>query len=102
MTDVIAVIADMSWWVKGAWLVWLAWLAVQVAWYQLGRAASSEKVASARPERVNASRVTPVSTTPQPPGGAGHAGPSSPRRRRRPRQSPAVTTDFVDGVEAAR
>jgi hypothetical protein len=102
MTDVVAVIAEMSWWVKSAWLVWLAWLAFQVTWYRWGRLASSDNVASAPPERLDPRRFAPVDTKAHPRADAVPTLPSNSRRRRRARRAPAVTTDLADSVEAAR
>jgi hypothetical protein len=102
MTDVIAVIAQMSWWVKSAWLVWLAWLALQVGWYRRGRLASSSTVAPARPERVDASRRAPVATTAHSAADTVQPPTANQRRRRRGRRAPEVTTDVTAGVEAAR
>jgi hypothetical protein len=105
MTDVIDAIAEMSWRVKSAWLVWFAWLAVQVAWYRWGQrhVPASEPVRSVSPERPAASRPVAVDTTRYPAAGAVDTPPSSHRhRRRRPRPEPAATTDLTEGVEAAR
>jgi|SRR5687767_6178902 hypothetical protein len=104
MTDVITVIAEMSWWVKSAWLVWLVWVALQVAWYRWGHLASSDTVAPAPPVpvRIDVSRFAPIDTKAHPPADAGHEISSSSRRRRRARRAAAVTPDLADGVEAAR
>jgi hypothetical protein len=102
MTDVAAVIAEMSWWVKSAWLVWLAWLALQVAWYWWGRPASSDNVASTPPVRLDASRLAPVDATGHSAADTVQPPPADQRRRRRGRRAPEVATDVTAGVEAAR
>jgi hypothetical protein len=102
MTDVVAVVAEMSWWVKSGWLVWLAWVALQVAWYRRGHRAWSVHVAASPRDHLDASRPAPAATTPHPSSATVHAPPSSHRRRRRARRPPAGATDLADGVEAAR
>jgi hypothetical protein len=104
MADVLTVIDGMSWWVKGAWLVWLAWVGSQVAWYRWGRVQTPEPARSAPPERPAASRQAAVDTTRHPAAAVVDPRPSGHhhRRRRRPRPEPAATTDLTEGVEAAR
>jgi hypothetical protein len=101
MSDVIAVIGEMSWWIKGGWLVWLAWLGVQVAWYRWGRLAAAGN-APAVPARLDASRLAPVVTAPHPATDSAHAPLSGHRRRRRSRRAPGFTAGLTDGAEAAR
>jgi hypothetical protein len=101
MTDTIAVIAEMSWWVKGAWLVWLAWLTVQVAWYRWGRIPAADNVPAIL-GRADTRRPVPVDTMPHPAAAAAHASTSSHRRRQRQRRAAAAASDLTDGVEAAR
>jgi hypothetical protein len=101
MSDVFAVIDGMSWWVKSGWLVWLAWLGLQVAWYRWNHLAAADTVAAAPPERLGAARPAPV-VTPHRAADAGVAPAPSHRRRRRARRAPEVATALPDGVEAVR
>jgi hypothetical protein len=60
MTDLIALVNQISTSVKVSWAVWLAWALIQIEWYRRGRTFESATYAAPTPFRPDRQQVLPL------------------------------------------